>query len=144
MNDRFRRRGAPRAPDALARIAEERRGHPTPAERALAAILGELDVGALDGRFHREWVCGGRWIVDFYVPELRLAIEVDGGYHRSAFQQSWDLFKAAELEAAGVSLLRLTNDEVFGDRERLLGKLRQAWREASRTARTHGGPAPPH
>ena len=134
MNGRLRRRGSPPTSDALQRIAEERREHPTPAERALSAILSELDEGALDGRFRREWVCGGRWIVDFYLPELRLAIEVDGGYHRSTFQQSWDLFKAAELESAGVSLLRVTNDEVFGDRERLLGRLREAWRAASRSA----------
>jgi very-short-patch-repair endonuclease len=79
-----------------------------------------LNDGALEGRFRREWVCGGRWIVDFYFPEVRLAIEVDGGYHRSTFQLGWDLFKAAELEAAGLTLLRLTNQEVFGDRERLL------------------------
>lgn len=144
MNGRLRRRRTPREPDALQRIADERREQPTPAERALAAILSELDEGALDGRFRREWVCDGRWIVDFYLPELRLAIEVDGGYHRSTFQQSWDLFKAAELESAGVALLRVTNDEVFGDRERLVRKLRQAWQEALRAARTRDPPALPH
>jgi hypothetical protein len=64
------------------------------------------------------------------LPEVRLAIEVDGGYHRSTFQLGWDLFKAAELEAAGLTLLRLTNQEVLGDRERLLVKLRHAWRVA--------------
>jgi len=31
--------------------------------------------------------------------------------------------------------LRLTNEEVFGDRDRLLKKLRQAWRAALRNAR---------
>ena len=119
-------------PDAetLQLIAAERREHPTRAERTLATILNEANGGALDGRFRREWVCGGRWIVDFYFPEVRLAIEVDGGYHRSTFQLGWDLFKATELEAAGMTLLRLTNQEVLGDRERLLAKLRRGWRAA--------------
>jgi very-short-patch-repair endonuclease len=129
MGRRRRRLAAPGA-EALELIAAERREHPTRAERALAAILNEVNEGVLEGRFRREWVCGGRWIVDFYFPEVRLAIEVDGGYHRSTFQLGWDLFKAAELEAAGLTLLRLTNQEVLGDRARLLAKLRKAWRTA--------------
>ena len=135
MDDRLRRRGTPPDPEALQLVAAERREHPTRAERALAAILGGLNDGALDGRFRREWVCDGRWIVDFYFPEVRLAIEVDGGYHRSTLQRSWDLFKESALESEGIALLRVTNDEVFGDRERLLGKLRQAWRAARRNPR---------
>lgn len=126
---RLRRRFAPPDPAALELAAAERREHPTRAERALERWLAELNGGALAGRFRREWVCG-RWIVDFYFPEVRLAIEVDGGYHRSTFQLGWDFFKAAELEAAGVTLLRLTNQEALGDRARLLGKLRGAWARA--------------
>jgi very-short-patch-repair endonuclease len=77
--------------------------------------------------------------VDFYFPEVRLAIEVDGAYHRSTFQLGWDLFKATELEVAGVTLLRLTNLEVLGDRQRLVRKLRCAWRTA---AAANGARAP--
>ena len=135
MIPKLRRRRALRDAETLRLIADERREHPTRAERALAAILSGLNGGTLDGRFRREWVCGGRWIVDFYFPEVRLGIEVDGGYHRSTTQKGWDLFKEGGLESAGVTLLRLTNEEVFGDRERLLGKLRQAWRIALRNAR---------
>ncbi len=135
MIPKLRRRRALPDAETLQLIAHERREHPTRAERALAAILNGLNDGALDGRFRREWVCGGRWIVDFYFPEVRLGIEVDGGYHRSTAQKGWDHFKAGGLEAAGMTLLRLTNEEVLGDRERLLRKLRQAWRAARRNAR---------
>jgi very-short-patch-repair endonuclease len=139
MIPKLRRRRTLADAETLRLIADERREHPTRAERALAAILSGLGEGALDGRFRREWVCGGRWIVDFYFPEVRLGIEVDGGYHRSTTQKGWDLFKEGGLESAGVTLLRLTNEEVFGDRERLLGKLRQAWRTALRNARRSTG-----
>jgi len=135
MIPKLRRRRTLADAETLRLIADERREHPTRAERALAAILNGLNEGALDGRFRREWVCGGRWIVDFYFPEVRLGIEVDGGYHRSTTQKGWDLFKEGGLESAGVTLLRLTNEEVFGDREPLLKKLRQAWRAALRNAR---------
>jgi len=127
---RLRRRYALPDPETLERIAQARREHPTRAERALEVFLSEVNGHALEGRFVREWACGGRWLVDFYFPEVRLAIEVDGGYHRSTFQLGWDLFKAAELEAAGITVLRLNNLEVFGDRERLLAKLRRGWRIA--------------
>lgn len=129
---RLRRRYALPDPEALERIAQERRERPTRAERALAAFLDEVNGHALEGRFVRERVCGGRWLVDFYFPEVRLAIEVDGGYHRSTFQLGWDLFKAAELEAAGITVVRVTNQEALGDRARLRAKLRDAWRRARR------------
>jgi very-short-patch-repair endonuclease len=135
MTGRLRRRASSPDADALRLVADERRDHPTRAEHALEALLNELNDGTLDGRFRREWVCGGRWIVDFYFPEVRLGIEVDGGYHRSPSQRAWDLFKTSELESAGISLLRLTNEEVFGDRERLLERLREAWRAARENVR---------
>jgi len=134
-----RRRGTLRDPEAFELAARERREQPTRAERELAAILSGLNEGALEGRFRREWVCG-EWIVDFYFPEVRLGIEVDGGYHRSTLQHGRDLVKTSGLEDAGVTLLRLTNAEVFGDRARLVGKLREAWRSAARRAR-RGRPA---
>lgn len=127
---RLRRRYALRDPETLALVAQARREHPTRAERALEIFLAEVNGHALQGRFEREWVCGGRWIVDFYFPEVRLAVEVDGGYHRSTFQLGWDLFRAAELEAAGLTVVRLTNQEVLGDRARLRARLRAAWRVA--------------
>jgi very-short-patch-repair endonuclease len=136
---RLRRRYALPDPAALEAVARERREHPTRAERALTGFLNELNGHALEGRFEREWVCGDRWIVDFYFPEVRLALEVDGGYHRSTFQLGWDLFKAAELEGAGLTVVRLTNQEVLGDRARLVAKLRQAWRTAARAARPQPG-----
>jgi very-short-patch-repair endonuclease len=132
MLPKLRARRARPSAETLQLIADHRRERPTRAERALAEILGELNGGALDGRFQRECVCAGRWIVDFYFPEVQLAIEVDGGYHRATAQQGWDHYKESGLESAGVTLLRLTNEQVLGDRARLLGKLREAWRAARR------------
>jgi len=134
MHERLRRRSAPRDCAALEEIAQARREAPTRAERALEAILNELAGGALAGAFRREWVCG-EWILDFYFPGVRLGIEVDGGYHRATQQLSRDLHKAAALAAAGVTLVRLRNEEIFGDRARLVAKLRAAWRAAQAGSR---------
>ncbi|MBL8380625.1 MAG: DUF559 domain-containing protein [Burkholderiales bacterium] len=116
--------------------ADTRRLAPTPAEAELERILRELGGGALAGEFRREWPIGD-WVVDFYIPMVRLAIEVDGGYHRAPSRRRADLTKRRDLEARGIVVLRLANAEVFGDRERLLTRLRAAWRAAFDNMRRH-------
>jgi very-short-patch-repair endonuclease len=112
------------------RIADNRRRGGTNAERELERILNEVNGGALRGRFQREWAYGGRWIVDFFFRELRLGIEVEGGYHRSLKQQLRDIDRELTLEQLGVTLVRIANEDVFGDRNALLNKLRDSWRRA--------------
>ena len=109
--------------------ADARRLEPTPAEAELERILRELGDGALAGEFRREWPLGD-WLIDFYFPGIKLAIEVDGGYHRAQSRWRLDLAKTRDLEARGITVLRLINAEVFGDRERLVARLRAAWRAA--------------
>ena len=57
--------------------ARRMRRYPTPSE---ALLWRELRGGKLGVRFVRQAVIG-RFIVDFFAPELRLVGEVDGGYH---------------------------------------------------------------
>ncbi len=109
--------------------ADLRRLEPTPAEAELERILRELGAGALAGEFRREWPVGD-WLVDFYFPTIRLGIEVDGGYHRAQSRWRLDLAKTRDLEERGITVLRLINAEVFGDREHLVARLRAAWRAA--------------
>lgn len=52
------------------------------------------------------------YIVDFYCPELNLAIEVDGEHHFRTDQQEYDRQRQVDLEALGIRLLRFTTDEV--------------------------------
>ena len=114
----------------------------TPAEAALEDLLNHLGNGALRGEFKREWPLGD-WVVDFYFAHLRLAIEVDGGYHRALSRWRKDQHKTRDLEARGISVLRLTNREVLSaapaGRERLITRLRAAWRVALERSRA---PAP--
>lgn len=81
----------------------------TPEEK----ILWERIRGKkIDGiRFRRQYsVCG--FILDFYSPELRLAIEVDGGYHLKESQKAYDVARQKVIESFQISFLRFTNDEV--------------------------------
>jgi very-short-patch-repair endonuclease len=119
----------------LQALADKRRKVSTPAEAAFEALLNSLNGGVLRGKFQREWVCGRDWIVDFFFPEIRLAIEIDGEYHNTPQQLFQDLAREIEVEKFEVTVLRVSNREVFGDRETLVAKLREAWRKAIHTMR---------
>lgn len=53
------------------------------------------------------------YIVDFYIPAVKLAIEVDGPSHDAPEQQEYDATRTAFLGTRGVSVLRITNDETL-------------------------------
>ena len=111
--------------------ARKRKARPTPAEKELEKILNSLNGGILRDRFFREWAFADRWILDFFFHEIRLGIEVDGSIHALPNQQKKDREKEQTCEEWSITLLRITNREVFGNREHLLTKLREGWRTAT-------------
>jgi very-short-patch-repair endonuclease len=113
------------------RLAKRRKRAPTKAEKELDHIPTTVNDGILKGKFQREWSFAGKWILDFFFYENRLGIEVDGSYHPSSQQKQKDLEKAKSCEEFNVTLIRVTNSEVFGDREALLSKLREGYRQAN-------------
>ncbi|HUV04992.1 MAG TPA: endonuclease domain-containing protein [Armatimonadota bacterium] len=62
-----------------------------------------------------------QYIVDFFCPELRLVVELDGGIH--AFQERRDEARQAYLEAQGLKIVRFTNEDVLGNLEGVLTTL---------------------
>jgi very-short-patch-repair endonuclease len=56
-----------------------------------------------------------QFIVDFYCPELKLVIEIDGDSHNSENAQVYDLERTQILEGYGLTVIRFTNEEVLGD-----------------------------
>ena len=54
----------------------------------------------------------GRYIVDFYCPALRLAVELDGGQHYEEEGRISDACRTAELNRLGVRVLRFSNLDV--------------------------------
>lgn len=111
--------------------AQKRKARPTPAESELEQILNSLNGGVLKGLFFREWAFADKWILDFFFHKIRLGIEVDGSVHSLPSQKQRDREKEKACEEWSITLLRVSNEEVFGNREELLEKLRNAWRVAS-------------
>lgn len=114
----------------IEKYADFRRANPTPAESEFLQFLNELNGGVLRGKFVREHIISGKWIVDFFFPEIRLAVEIDGSIHLTGIQKWKDNLKDADANRFDITVLRLTNGEVGGNKQRLTQKLRQGWRSA--------------
>lgn len=94
-------------PKTLTLRGKENRKKPTPAELELKKQLQRWKIKFRSQRpFH--W-----YIVDFVIPERRLIIEVDGGYHLTEKQKAYDEKRTRYLEGLGNKVVRFTNDEVL-------------------------------
>ena len=55
----------------------------------------------------------GDYIVDFYCPKLKLAIEVDGTTHLENKDKVYDKKRTEELEKLGIKILRFWNNDIL-------------------------------
>jgi very-short-patch-repair endonuclease len=93
------------------------RKHLTPAE---AKLWMHIKGSQLEGRKFRRQHSVGRYILDFYCPQERLAIELDGEVHSFVSVQERDLERDSFLNAQGIKVLRFENKLVFQDVESVL------------------------
>lgn len=66
-------------------------------------------------KFRRQ-VVRERFILDFYCPKLKLAIEVDGGYHDEPEQARYDKWRQEKLEDTGITFLRIRNEDTLDEK----------------------------
>ena len=62
-------------------------------------------------RFVRQFSVGP-YIIDFYCPEIRLAIEIDGKNHSQTETRAYDLERTKYLGNFNIKVIRLKNEEV--------------------------------
>ena len=105
----------------LAERAHALRAAPTLEEALLWDALRGRRLGVA---FRRQTVLLGRYIVDFYAPAARLAVEVDGGYHRD--RKRADARRDWVLERAGYRVLRLPVELVRLELARAVERVGQA------------------
>jgi len=116
----FRSNGAQRAV-LLAVRARDMRHVPTSSEELLWQTLRACQLGVV---FRRQVPLLGRFIADFYAPERRLVIEVDGGYHGQRARA--DKRREAVLRRAGYRVLRIRNELVLNELPAALEMVRAA------------------
>lgn len=95
----------------------------TEAESVLWHFLRDRKLNGL--KFRRQHRIK-RIILDFYCAEKKLGIEVDGNIHAKPEQQDRDRERSAELERAGIRIIRFNNSEVMNDIDSVLKNIKAA------------------
>ena len=101
--------------------AKRLRRDETDAERKLWLRLRDRQVNDL--KFRRQQPIG-RYIVDFFCPEHRVVVELDGGHHADQVQA--DQRRTDFLNKAGYRVLRFWDNEVLTDAEAVLERIVEA------------------
>lgn len=57
----------------------------------------------------------GHFVADFYCPELKLVIEVDGRHHETIDMSEYDSERTLYLRGRGVEVVRVTNELIARD-----------------------------
>ncbi|BAY45997.1 hypothetical protein SAMD00079811_36040 [Scytonema sp. HK-05] len=93
-----------------------------PAEKMVWAKLRSQQVEGC--KFRRQYSIGA-FVVDFYSPELKLAIEIDGDSHYEDGAPEYDRERQAFLEDKGTKVVRFTNQKVYEDLDGVVEAIRQ-------------------
>jgi very-short-patch-repair endonuclease len=100
-------------------FARDLRRHPTSAEELLwRHPRGSRFRGA---KFRRQ-APFDRFVVDFYCHAAKLVVEIDGVQHQ--WFSDYDAGRTEVLERLGLRVIRFTNDEVRGDVDSVLARIR--------------------
>jgi len=93
----------------------------TPLRGALRRSMSKAEV-LLWKRLSRKQLLGfkfrrqygvDQYVIDFYCPKLKLAIEVDGPTHYAPGAEVYDKQRQEHMEALGIIFLRFTNTDIY-------------------------------
>lgn len=64
------------------------------------------------------------FVIDFYCPKYKLAIEIDGAQHLTKDGKEYDKMRTKYLENKGIKIVRFLNSEIKNDIEKVIEKIR--------------------
>ena len=100
----------------------ELRKNQTDAEKIMWRYLRRKTMEGL--KFFRQYGIGP-YTIDFYCPQIRLAIEIDGGQHAENSGLAKDAARTKYLEKENIGLIRFWNNEVLKQTEAVVEKIRE-------------------
>jgi very-short-patch-repair endonuclease len=89
-------------------LRQNLRKMPIGCERKLWNRLRNKQLGY---KFFRQYGIG-RYIVDFYCPKLKLAVEIDGATHSADEEIKKDVIRQKFIESLGVTFKRYNNSDI--------------------------------
>ena len=64
-----------------------------------------------------------KFVIDFYCPEQKIAIELDGNVHELEDVKMNDLERQKYIETYGIKFIRIKNEEYLGNPNKVFAKL---------------------
>ena len=113
----------PPIPSEILERARRLRSNLTDAEQLLWGVLRDRRFAGM--KFRRQHPVG-RYILDFYCHQKRLAVELDGGQHNYQDARSYDDRRSRFLREQGIRVVRYWNHDVLTETDSMLESL---WQE---------------
>jgi len=104
------------------RFRQHLRNTATDAEKKLRSVLKGKQL--LGYKFRRQQGIE-KYVVDFYCPGKKLAIEIDGVTHTTPREKEHDRQKADCIKSHGILLLRFNNSDVYENLDYVLSAIAQ-------------------
>lgn len=65
----------------------------------------------------------GPYIVDFFCPDAKLVIEIDGDSHFGPEAEQYDAVREAHIQKQSIRVVRFTNTEIFNNIDEVIASL---------------------
>jgi very-short-patch-repair endonuclease len=93
------------------------------APRAEVVLWRYLKDKRLSGYKFRRQYSVGPYVIDFYCPKIKLAIEVDGPTHFNKEARIYDRVRQEYIEQFNIRFLRFMNSDVYNNIEGVIEKI---------------------
>jgi very-short-patch-repair endonuclease len=100
-------------------------------------LWNRLKGKQLEGYKFRRQYSVEHFVIDFYCPELKLALEVDGDSHFTHDTDLSTIQRQSQIETFGIQFLRFTNREIYENLEGVLIKIAEKIKQIT-------SPTPPY
>lgn len=94
------------------------RKNSTYTEKVLWLSLRKKQIHGI--RFHRQYSIN-HFIIDFYAPKIKLAIEVDGSSHIG--KEEYDKHRQKYIEQFNITFIRFTDEQVMGNTNKIVEEI---------------------
>ena len=108
----------------MVKVAKELRSNMTLTEKLLWQRLRNRQVNNL--KFYRQFpfVFGEyNYVADFYCPEIKLIIEVEGEIHQDRQVREYDNFREDIFIEAGFKVIKFSNKEIIESMKQVIEKI---------------------
>jgi very-short-patch-repair endonuclease len=106
-------------------LTDNRKGLRNNSTSAEAVLWRSIKNKQLDGRRFRRQFSVGNYILDFYCPEEKLGVELDGADHFTAEGLYYDEKREKFLNRKGIRVIRIENKHVFKIHEQVLEYIKE-------------------